>query len=366
MEQHAVQDYLTLRHCPTLSQAHFSQQLQTLGSLQAFLATPENDRFNHYLQEPDADCRKLVDRELAWAENENHHLISFDSELYPQALKTIDRPPVLIAVKGRLDTVSSTQLAVVGSRRCSIYGEQTASWLARELAACGLTITSGLALGIDAAAHRGALDTGKTVAVVANGLDRIYPRRHQKLAEAIADTGAIISEHALGTDPLPAYFPQRNRLISGLALGVLVVEAKTKSGSLITARLAMEQNKDVFAVPGQIASAQASGCHHLLKTGAKLVEGPGDILDELPDAVLDELRRDKINNRAAPGVRHAGDPDPRTAKIMRLLAGGALPIESLLQHSDMTIDVLHGCLLQLEIQGAIESRAGRIHPRWQD
>jgi DNA processing protein len=211
-------------------------------------------------------------------------IIVFDDPLYPELLKQIYDPPLVIFVQGNKNLLNKNQLAIVGSRSASINGRETAFEIAQQLVEKGLVVTSGLALGIDAAAHQGALTSAaSTIAVVATGLDKVYPSRHRVLAKKIIEKeGAIISEFLPGTAPKPGHFPKRNRIISGLSKGVLIVEAALKSGSLITARYALEQNRDVFSIPSGIHNPQAKGCHWLIKQGAKLVEDSADILEELP------------------------------------------------------------------------------------
>jgi len=211
-------------------------------------------------------------------------IIAFDDSAYPQLLKQIYDPPLVIFVQGNKTLLNLNQLAIVGSRSASINGRETAFEIAQQLVEKGIVVTSGLALGIDAAAHSGALTfDASTIAVVATGLDKIYPSRHRVLVKKIiAKKGAVISEFLPGTSPKPGHFPKRNRIISGLSEGVLIVEAALQSGSLITARYALEQNRDVFAIPSGIHNPQAKGCHWLIKQGAKLVEDSADILEELP------------------------------------------------------------------------------------
>ncbi|MBU2870988.1 DNA-processing protein DprA [Colwellia sp. E2M01] len=212
----------------------------------------------------------------------NSKVIGYGDTDYPQLLKEIYDPPLVIFVQGNIALLNAPQIAVVGSRSASVVGRETAFILSKDLAQQGIVITSGLALGIDAAAHRGAISLpNSTVAVVATGLDQVYPARHKTLAQqVITKGGVIVSEFLPGTQPRAGHFPKRNRLISGLSLGVLVVEAELKSGSLITARCALEQNRDVFAIPSSIENQKAKGCHWLIKQGAKLVEQAADILEE--------------------------------------------------------------------------------------
>jgi DNA processing protein len=221
---------------------------------------------------------------LAWLAADDQHLLSIDDEAYPGALRELADPPLVLYAKGDLALLGRPAIAVVGSRNPSALGEQTAEAFARALAQAGLTVVSGLALGIDAAAHRGALDgLASTVAVVGTGLDIVYPARNRELAHRIAAQGCLVSEFHLGTPARAEHFPRRNRILSGLSMGCLVVEANPRSGSLITARLAAEQGRDVFAIPGSIHSPLSKGCHALIKQGAKLTESAGDILEELAD-----------------------------------------------------------------------------------
>jgi len=225
----------------------------------------------------------LIDEIVKNSKHCHSEIVVFDDPAYPNLLKQIYDPPLIIFVQGNKDLLNKNQLAIVGSRSASISGRETAFEIAQQLVEVGLVVTSGLALGIDAAAHKGALTaSASTIAVVATGLDSVYPARHRALAAQILENeGAIISEFLPGTLPKPGHFPKRNRIISGLSEGVLVVEAALKSGSLITARCALEQNRDVFSIPSSIDNPQAKGCHWLIKQGAKLVEATADIIEEL-------------------------------------------------------------------------------------
>lgn len=233
-----------------------------------------------------SDLPDLVKTALNWAAQDEQDILIESSLGYPELLKEISDPPILLYVKGDVSLLSDPQIAIVGSRNSSRLGVETAKDFACYLSSVGLTITSGLASGIDAAAHTGAL-TGqaKTIAVVGTGLDRVYPASNRKLAHTIAKEGAIVSEYSLGTKPLAYHFPQRNRIIAGLSAGVLVVEAALQSGSLITARMAMEQGREVFAVPGAINNPHAKGCHQLIRSGAKLVGSGQDVLEEIAPIV---------------------------------------------------------------------------------
>ena len=231
-------------------------------------------------------CLQEGEKEIEEAAKADCHLIAFDSDDYPPLLKQIPDAPLLLYVRGDAKVLTQHAVAMVGTRRPSAYGSSVAHRLAHDLAQRQLVVVSGLARGVDSASHRGALEgNGKTVAVLGSGLDVIYPRENKKLAEEIVKSGAVISEFPLKTGPTPENFPIRNRIISGLSLGVVVVEAAEYSGSLITARLALEQNREVFAVPGNITSAQSFGPNHLIKQGAKLVDQWMDVIEEFPPAV---------------------------------------------------------------------------------
>ncbi|MDR3221213.1 MAG: DNA-processing protein DprA, partial [Candidatus Accumulibacter sp.] len=218
----------------------------------------------------------------AWAQKSGQHIVTLADSAYPRALLEIPDPPTLLYVLGRVELLNQPVLSIVGSRNPTPQGVLNAEQFARALSEAGLTIASGMALGIDAAAHRGALAAqGDTIAFVGTGIDRVYPARNRELAHEIGAKGVIVSEFPIGTPVVASNFPRRNRLISGIARGVLIVEAAVESGSLITARLAAEQGREVFAIPGSIHSPQARGCHRLIKEGAKLVETAQDILEEL-------------------------------------------------------------------------------------
>jgi DNA processing protein len=220
--------------------------------------------------------------ELEQCERAGVRVVPRGSPGYPPSLEQIPDPPGLLYVRGSVEARDQLAIALVGSRRCTPYGMRTAERLAAALARVGLTVVSGLARGIDAAAHRGALKAGgRTLAVLANGLGRVYPPEHEELADELAGAGALLSEMPMGQGPLAGLFPQRNRLISGLCLGVVVIEATPRSGSLTTARHAMEQNREVFAVPGPVDSLSSQGCHRLIRDGARLVETVDDVLEEL-------------------------------------------------------------------------------------
>lgn len=272
---------------------------------------------------------------------------------YPALLREIARPPLLIYVRGNADALALPQIAVVGSRQSSPAGAATAAEFAKLLAASGFAITSGLALGIDGAAHRGALATGVTIAVLGTGLDRVYPRQHQALVEEIlAAGGALVSEFPPGTPPRAENFPRRNRVISGLSLGVLVVEAALRSGSLITARLAMEQGREVFAIPGSIHNPQARGCHQLLREGATLVETAADIVAQLGGL----LAYKEQEASAAPIPSFSAEED----SVLQQLGFDPLDLDTLVARTGMAASRLSRVLVGLELRGAVSGHNGRF------
>ena len=282
-------------------------------------------------------------------------IVLISSPEYPALLREIDTPPALLFVKGEVEILNLPQIAIVGSRHHSASGEQNARAFARHLANSGFTITSGLALGIDGAAHRGALETGKTIAVLGTGVDIIYPRRHQSLySDIIAGGGAVISEFPPGTPARAGNFPQRNRIISGLSLGVLVVEAALRSGSLITARLAMEQGREVFAIPGSIHSPSAKGCHQLIRQGAALVETADDIINELGGMLAYKAK----GTQQAEGPDNASKPDEASNKVLNSLGFDPADLDTLMARTQLSAATLSGLLVQLELEGWVEYRAG--------
>ncbi|MBZ0126619.1 MAG: DNA-processing protein DprA [Rhodocyclaceae bacterium] len=294
------------------------------------------------------DAQGEIDRALAWAAEPGNAILTLADAAYPQRLLEAPDPPTVLYVKGRVELLNTPALAIVGSRNATPQGESNAMAFATTLADAGLTIVSGLALGIDAAAHRGGLrGKGSTVAVIGTGIDRVYPARNQELARDIAAQGAIISEFPLGTPALKENFPRRNRIISGLARGCLVVEAAERSGSLITARLAGEQGRDVFAIPGSIHSPLSKGCHKLIKQGAKLVDDARDILDELGFCAAAERK-----SAAAP------QPDTETAKLLACLGYDSCDVDTLALRSGLTTERLYAILLEMELDGRIASLPG--------
>ena len=291
---------------------------------------------------------------LKWLEKDDNHLITLADEHYPQALLEIPDPPPILYAKGDLSCLAMPAIAMVGSRNASVQGEKNAEEFAYALSEQGLCIISGMALGIDGAAHRGALKNklGKTIAVVGTGLDIVYPAKHRELAHQIAEQGLILSEFAIGTPSRPQNFPRRNRIISGLSLGCLVVEANTQSGSLITARCATEQGREVFAIPGSIHSPMSKGCHELIKQGAKLVDCIQEITDELfPHlSVFTSLISEETES-----------PEPNA--LLELMGFDPISMEAMIALTNLTSEDLSATLLVLELENKIASLPGGRYQR---
>ncbi|MDP2903618.1 MAG: DNA-processing protein DprA [Methylovulum sp.] len=297
-----------------------------------------------------------IDNDLSWLEQQNNCAITLFDPHYPAQLKEIADPPPLLFVRGNPGLLSLPQIAIVGSRNPSSSGKETAFSFAKTLSRCGFAITSGLALGIDAASHEGALHAnGYTIAVAGTGLDRIYPARHKELAIEIVKTGAMVSEFPPGTAAKANHFPRRNRIISGLCQGLLVVEAAKQSGSLITARMALEQNREVFAIPGSIHNPLARGCNALIREGAKLVETTKDILEELHQYIQQDEKY------SLPTSQSKLDLEQQT--LLNLVMFSPTSIDNLVENTGFSVEVISSTLLILELQGYLEATAGGCYTR---
>ncbi|WP_236654903.1 DNA-processing protein DprA [Burkholderia pyrrocinia] len=395
----ALRAWLQLAHAPGLAPAVLQVLLDAFGSPAALLrasdqaiaavSSPAAAQAMRASERDDLDAR--TDAALAWLDAPGNALVTLNDPAYPPRLRDLHDPPPLLYVKGRLDLLHTRALAVVGSRHATPQGLADATRFARELSDAGLSIVSGLALGIDGAAHRGGLDgRSGTVAVIATGADLVYPARHRALAHEIAAHGAIVSEWPLGTPARAAHFPQRNRLIAALAIGALVVEAAPRSGSLITARLANELGRDVFAMPGSIHAPLAQGCHALIRDGAKLTAAPLDVLEEYglgepaaraasgascsgnaganggdlrETAAAGIMQADSVAPAAAP-PRIEAPPlpppsgNPSEQAVLAALGYGPVTYEWLAEHSGLPDDVLHRALLALELAGRVASLPG--------
>lgn len=304
------------------------------------------------------EVNRKLEQALLWAGQPGRHLLPFGDSRYPQQLKEIADPPVLLYIEGNPELLARQSVGIVGARNASAQGISHAEQFAAGLSAQGLTVVSGLALGIDAAAHRGGLSgPGSTVAVIGAGIDVAYPVRNLALMRRIAGQGCIVSEYPLGTPPRPEHFPKRNRILSGLTLGVLVVEAAEQSGSLITARRALDQGRDVMAIPGSIHSPLARGCHKLLREGAILVESVGHVLEALLGT-----RQDSGPTRAQRTAALQGE----LAELLVALGHDPAPAEVLARRAGLPLSEAQGHLLALELAGMIERLPGGIYQRLQN
>ncbi len=305
-----------------------------------------------------------VDDDLRWLESAAGHFLPITSPQYPEPLARLPDAPPGLFVLGNPRYLCSPQIAMVGSRNPTRGGEQTAQEFARFFTASGIAVTSGLAIGIDTASHRGALQGGgPTLAVMATGLDRVYPASNRDLAHEIAEKGALISEFPPDTSPRRGHFPRRNRIISGLSLGVLVVEAALKSGSLITARLAGEQSREVFAIPGSIHNPLARGCHRLIREGAKLVETAADVLEELAPRLQQYL----VEPEAATDndVSPTPSSDPEHRQLLEAMGYDPVPTDILVERTGLAPEAVSSMLLLLEMEGRIASEPGGLFVRIQ-
>lgn len=304
---------------------------------------------------PDAKAMYRAER---WLAQPGHCAVTWDDERYPPLLREIPDPPVVLFLRGDPAVLSLPQLAVVGSRNATPGGNETARRFAACLGGAGFCITSGLARGIDAAAHTGAIDAGApTVAVCGTGPDIVYPAAHRRLADGIAANGAVLTEFPPGTGPRPAHFPRRNRLISGLAVGVLVVEAGDRSGALITARLAANQGREVFAVPGSIRQPLARGCHRLLRQGATLAAEPDDIVSELA-SLLAHCAQAVEQNIPAGAEPPATPIEPAAKRVLHRMGWEPVSVDELVRWTGLTTAELCSMLLNLELAGRVASLAG--------
>jgi len=300
-----------------------------------------------------------IEPDVQWLKRDDCHLMCWHDNDYPALLREIPDPPPLLFIRGDRSLLSSLQLAIVGTRKPSPVASQTTHAFAKHFAKFGLTVTSGLALGVDKAAHQGAIaGEGYTIAVAATGLDRVYPAGHRDLATEVIKKGAMVSEFPIGTQPKPGYFPRRNRIISGLSLGVLVVEAAVKSGSLVTARHAMEQGREVFAIPGSIHNPLAKGCHHLIRQGAKLIETADDVLEDL--ASLSVFAASEV-----PMATESTEPvlEADYKYLLEKIAFDPISIDELIIETSFTAEEISSMLLVLELQGLVSSAPGGLFYR---
>ena len=360
--------WVTLARAPALDPAVLARALQFFGTPQAIIAASDASRAQagmppparRFLSGPDAALRRA---ERAWLENPCHCVVPFTDLRYPAMLQSLPRRPLALFVAGKLDVLNDPQLAIVGSRNPTAQGRDTAREFAEYLAARGLAVTSGLAVGIDSAAHRGALMAeGITLAVLGSGVDVIYPPSNRPMAAEIERQGALISGFPLGSAPRREHFPQRNAIIAGMSLGTLVVEAARRSGSLITARLALDLGREVFAIPGSIHSPLSRGCHELIRQGAKLTETAYDILSELNfSAFFADAARARAQPAAAPFPASGMDKEHKI--LLDALGFDPADLDILVVRTGFKPEAVSSMMLILELEGHVQAAPGGRYSR---
>ncbi len=363
--------WLALQRLPGVGPKRYRQLLQRFSSPEQVFAA-NNSQLSPFglsaqclkqlrllgLNNSDSDLGVQVLRDLQWLAENDCHIVTCNNPLYPVLLAEISSAPPLLYVMGDPKFLNHPQIGMVGSRSATASGRDTARGFAQSLAVSGLTITSGMALGIDAASHEGALQAGgTTIAVLGTGLDLTYPRRHQALAKAIASSGALVTEFPLGSGPRREHFPRRNRLISGLSMGVLVVEAAQKSGSLITANFALEQCREVFAIPGSIHNPQSRGCHALLRNGAKLVESVTDIFDEIGSLYQAQLQL-VPGQQSGLAANKLSALDPEIEAILKCIGFEPTAVDAVMARCNLGVGTVSAGLIDLELEGYIECTMG--------
>lgn len=362
-----TRSWLNLLRAPELGASTLRDMVDRHGSASAAIEHVRSeprvpDAARAWLAAPD---EALLQTDLAWLDHPNHHLITFLSADYPSLLRDAQNPPAALYIVGEPMHLWSPQIAIVGSRSATPSGLANARAFARTFALAGNVVTSGLAEGIDGAAHTATLDAGGvTIAVLGTGPDCIYPRHHAALAERIVESGALVSEFPPGTPGKPANFPRRNRIIAGLSLGTLVIEAGLRSGSLITARLAAEQGREVFALPGSIHSPLARGCHKLIRDGAKLIETADEVLEELhaAGALLAQGLRERLdatNDETPSSAMAMPKRDPDYQRLLAALDASPCAVDELAHRTGLSAAALSSMLLMLELEGTVTTENGR-------
>jgi DNA processing protein len=346
--------------------SHFGLPENIFGASYSALQKCVNEKLALTLSSaPDDHIRTQIDATLEWCKHAGNQVLTFADANYPSSLLTISDPPPVLYVKGRAELLNRKSIAMVGSRNATLQGIQNARRFAHVLSTAGLTVVSGLALGIDGAAHEGALSEiateGSTVAVTGTGLDLVYPAKHRELAHQIAVHGCLVSEYPLGTPGIASNFPRRNRIISGLSQGVLVVEAAAQSGSLITARSALEQGRDVFAIPGSIHSPLSKGCHQLIRQGAKLVESAQDILEEIHSQSTPLKEKFSPPHVAVNTAANSVNLSSKTNQLLHAAGHDPVSVDELAARTTMTMADVQASLLELELEGRIERLASGMY-----
>ena len=358
-----TQTWISLWRVPGIGCQTFHKLLKQFGDPEAVLNASSsalknaglNSRQQEAIQASQLDNAKA---DMLWLEQDNHHLVTFHDQHYPALLREISVAPPLLYVHGNIELLNDPQIAIVGSRNPTQSGKNNAFEFAKHFSSTGLCVTSGLALGVDGDAHRGALtDGGVTIAVTATGLDRVYPASNRTLAHQIAEQGALVSENPIGTAPQAKNFPRRNRIISGMSLGSLIVEAAQRSGSLITADYANEQGRMVFAIPGSIHNPLARGCHKLIRQGAKLVETASDVMEDLASQIdLHQFNKtsDEKEDTGSENNRKQSSNDDNS-RLLEAMGYDPVSIDDLVLQTGLTPAALSSMLLVMELQGLIAS-----------
>ncbi len=366
MERVELAAWLRLLETPGLGLSRARQLLAAFGSAEALVgASPAawrevlGPKAAEALSQPPDSLPDQIDRTIDWlAADPRHQLLTLGDPDYPEALLQTADPPLLLYLSGRRELLNTEGLAIVGSRTPTPQGRDNAASFAREVSRAGFCVVSGLALGIDGAAHEAALSgPGSTLAVLGTGLDQLYPSRHQALGRRIEDQGLLVSEYSLGTPPLSPNFPRRNRIIAGLSRGCLVVEAALRSGSLITARLASEAGREVFAIPGSIHSPLARGCHELIRQGATLVESPAELLEALRPIVG--------KSKALPPAAEDPEPGGEPGLVLQALGHDPVTLDALIARGGWPAAQLNALLLELELEGLVARLPGQLFQRRQ-
>ena len=375
MEEKTLRTYLRLCHNSQFDLAGFAALLARHGRLSAVIAALEDGGDVHGMHAglraavesaisgKSCSSDKVVDQALDWAQHEGHQLIPFESSSYSFLLRQIPRPPPLLYAIGDVSILETASCAIVGSRAASNYGERHARWFAHDLGELGFAIVSGMARGIDSAAHLGALQGGgTTIAVLGTGIDKVYPSGNRVVREEIKNSGLLISEFPLGAPPRSAHFPQRNRIIAGLSLGSLVVESALRSGFLITARLAMEQGRSVFALPGPVDNRNSQGCHKLLREGASLVESPQELCELLlADWHHHHVELEAKSSHSSRVTRRTGSAlSIEEQQVIAALTEPAMLVDQLARLAGLPASEFSAAVVQLESRGLIARHGGRV------
>ena len=371
MDERSLASWLTLQAIDGVGDRTLLKLVRTFGSPEAVLSA-ESEALNHagcsreladsLQRRPEPTVLRRIDRHIRMVERLKITVMTLFDRTYPARLRTIPDPPPLLYVSGALSEHDDVAVAIVGGRRATPSGKIVTEEIARELAARGVTIVSGLARGIDAAAHRGALSgKGRTIAVLGCGIDRVYPPEHHALRKHIESHGAVMTELPIGAAPLSHHFPRRNRIISGLSLGVLVSEAAKDSGSLITAKLALDQGRDVFAVPGPVKEETCRGSNGLIKEGAKLVEQAQDIWDEILPQIDVRLREVLSADEEQATIRKP--LEPQDAQVYAALSSDARSVDAVIEQTGLNAAKVASSLLSLELSGHVRQLPGQQYIR---